>query len=165
MSSREITCESIKGAFGGSINGAQVRIPAIGRPPTDRTVSIRPDPQAPNGYLLHCFRPEDDPIQHRQMVDREFDLEWSPRQDADRARSAAAVAQKKAPSVCLADVPLPDMTPKVKRGLQNVGQPEPPRIAGELPGRRHAYHRDGQAVRFKIKKTKGQPWIDFYRVR
>ncbi|WP_331299232.1 AAA family ATPase [Methylobacterium oryzae] len=96
-----------------------------------------------------------------------------PRRAAGFTRSTPGRPKKveravvRSPAPKLTGVPLPAMTPQ-KPGerpmLQAVGQPMPPKVAGELRGRRHAYVRDGQAVRFKIKKTKGAPWIDFYRV-
>lgn len=167
-----LSLDEIKGAFGGTIKGERVRIPAIGRPTSDRSVSISLDGEAPNGYLLHCYRTGDDPIKHRRMIDNKFGLQWPPAR-GDSSDSSARLNRRLAPEkpvarIALTDVPLPAMTPRKpgdRFGLQNVGQPEPPSIRGEIAGRRHAYLRDGEAVRFKIKKTIGAPWIDFYRVR
>ena len=163
-----LSLDEIKGAFGGTIKGERVRIPAIGRPTSDRSVSISLDGEAPNGYLLHCYRTGDDPIKHRRMIDNKFGLQWPPAR-GDSSDSSARLNRRLAPEkpvarIALTDVPLPAMTPRKpgdRFGLQNVGQPEPPSIRGEIAGRRHAYLRDGEAVRFKIKKTIGAPWIDF----
>ena len=65
----------------------------------------------------------------------------------------------------LSNVPLPDWTAPDDKGrpkLSFVGKPEPTKFDDEA--RRHRYQRDGDAVRFKIKKADGR-WGDWYRVR
>lgn len=41
--------------LGGEVHRNQVIAPALGHSPEDRSLSIRFDPQAPDGFLVHCF--------------------------------------------------------------------------------------------------------------
>ena len=65
----------------------------------------------------------------------------------------------------LADVPVPDWTEPGADGKPKfigIGQPEPIRFSDEV--RRHAYTRDGAAVRVKTKNREGK-FTNWYRVR
>lgn len=165
-----VTLETLHSALGGKICGKHLRFPALGRPKSDRSVSIWLEESAPNGYALKCFRTGDDQAKHRHFVNAEAKLGPDKRTDAERSalRKDAGQSESRSPVPKLSGVPVPEMTPlnpgdRATR-FQAVGRREPPRLAGELEGRRHAYIRDGVPVRFKIKKTQGAPWIDFYRV-
>ncbi|MCJ2139418.1 AAA family ATPase [Methylobacterium sp. E-066] len=133
-------------------------------------MSIWIEESAPNGYALKCFRVGDDQAEHRHFVNAEAKLGPDRRTDAERSalRKDAGQSESRSPAPKLSDVPVPEMTPpepgERATKFQAVGRREPPPVAGELKGRRHAYIRDGAPVRFKIKKTVGSPWIDFYRV-
>lgn len=165
-----VTLETLHSALGGKICGKHLRIPALGRPKTDRSVSIWLEESAPNGYALKCFRTGDDQAKHRHFVNAEAKLGPDRRTDAERSalRKDAGQSESRSPAPKLSGVPVPEMTPldpgDRATKFQAVGQREPHPVAGELEGRRHAYIRDGVPVRFKIKKTVGAPWIDFYRV-
>lgn len=165
-----VTLETLHSALGGKICGKRLRIPALGRAKTDRSVSIWLEESAPNGYALKCFRTGDDQAKHRHFVNAEAKLGPDRRTDAERSalRKDAGQSESRSPAPKLSGVPVPEMTPldpgDRATKFQAVGRREPPSVAGELKGRRHAYIRDGVPVRFKIKKTRGAPWIDFYRV-
>lgn len=164
----DLTLGHLKRRLGGSIVSGRLRFPGIGRPESDRSVSITIDKGARGGYKLKCFRPADDWKKHRDFVDKRAGLD-SGRWSASRESTQRDEASAPSPAPALSGVDVPDMTP-VKPGergkrVQAIGRSEPPPVNGELRGRRHAYRRDGKAIRFKIKKTEGAPWIDFYRVR
>ncbi len=70
------------------------------------------------------------------------------------------------PKPKLSDVPVPDWTPPDpetgKPKFIGLGQPEPRAFDDEV--RRHAYRRDGEAVRVKTKNREGR-FTNWYRVR
>ena len=68
----------------------------------------------------------------------------------------------------LSGVALPAWTEPDETGWPQfvaIGEAEPPAQRDELPGRRHLYRRDGEAIRAKIKKASGTAYVDFYRVQ
>ena len=163
---------AIAQALGGEVNGSQVLAPAPGHSARDRSLSIRLDPSAPDGFLVHTFA-GDDPLNAKDHVRRRLGLpDTRPDRsgsESRRSRQHRSTAQaRRSPTPKLSGVPLPQMTPLApgdRWGLQAIGEQEPPPVAHEVVRRRHAYRRDGQAVRFKIKKSRGAPFIDFYLVR
>ena len=60
--------------LGGDVTGPNsVSAPAPGHSPKDRSLSIRVDPDAPGGFLVHCFA-GDDPIACKEYVRQELGL-------------------------------------------------------------------------------------------
>jgi AAA domain len=55
-------------ALGGEVNGGEVRCPGPGHSAIDRSLSIKLDSNAPDGFLVHSFSPADDPIVCRDYV-------------------------------------------------------------------------------------------------
>lgn len=87
----------------------------------------------------------------------------NPRENETAGRPQAAPAEQREASA----TGLPDWTPPGANGwpkFEAIGKTEPPHLPDEVPGRRHLYRRDGEAVRMKIKRQ-GGGFVDFYRVR
>ena len=53
--------------YGGTVSGDQVLIPTIGHSKADRGTSIKADPGAPDGYLVHCFN-DGDPLAEKDRL-------------------------------------------------------------------------------------------------
>src|SRR5690242_7970440 len=51
--------QAIARALGGEVSGRQVRAPGPGHSPQDRSLSIWPDPCAPDGFRVHSFAADD----------------------------------------------------------------------------------------------------------
>jgi hypothetical protein len=64
---------SIARVLGGEINGGQVLCPGPGHSPKDRSLSIRLDPSAPDGFVTHSFA-GDDAIACRDYVRDRFGM-------------------------------------------------------------------------------------------
>lgn len=159
--------QSIARALGGVVSGGQVMAPAPGHSARDRSLSIRLDPSAPDGLLVNTFA-GDEPLAAKNYVMQRLGLERVPRPARGAGRPARPRPAPARPAPQLGRAPIPEMTPLApgdRRGLQAIGEPEPPPVTGEVPGRRHIYRRDGQAVRVKIRKTRGAAFIDFYLVK
>ena len=65
-------------ALGGDAYGDQVLAPGPGHSAKDRSLSIRLDPNAPDGFLVHYFA-GDDPIACKDHVRRQLGLARGPR--------------------------------------------------------------------------------------
>ena len=53
--------------LGGEVCGRQIQAPALGHSPQDRSLSIRLDPAAPDGFLVHCFG-HGDPLAEKDRI-------------------------------------------------------------------------------------------------
>src|SRR3954471_22267292 len=51
--------QTLAQTLGGEICGCEVLAPGPGLSPWDRSLSIRPDPQAPGGFRVHSFANDD----------------------------------------------------------------------------------------------------------
>jgi hypothetical protein len=72
---------SIARALGGEISGRQILAPGPGHRRFDRSLSIRIEPGAPDGFLCHSFA-GDDPIVCKNHVRQRLGLpEWKPGHD------------------------------------------------------------------------------------
>ena len=60
--------QSIARALGGEVSGDQVRAPGPGHTPGDRSLSIKLDPSAPDGFIVNTFSPNDDAIACKDYV-------------------------------------------------------------------------------------------------
>jgi putative DNA primase/helicase len=58
---------SLAQVLGGEVRGHQVLAPAQGHSPKDRSLSIRFDPHAPGGFLVHCFG-AGDPLAEKDRI-------------------------------------------------------------------------------------------------
>jgi hypothetical protein len=60
------------------VRNGQVAAPGPNHGKTDRSLSVRPDPAAPDGFVVHSFA-DDDPIQCRDYVREKVGLSpWKP---------------------------------------------------------------------------------------
>jgi hypothetical protein len=74
---------SIAQALGGEAHGTQVNAPGPNHSRLDRSLSIRADPNAPDGFVVHSFA-GDDPIACRDYVRRKLGLpEFKPSRGAN----------------------------------------------------------------------------------
>jgi hypothetical protein len=62
-----LTLESLQRCLGGKISNGQLRCPGPGHSVADESLSIKPDPQAPDGFVVHSFA-DDDPIVCRDYI-------------------------------------------------------------------------------------------------
>jgi hypothetical protein len=54
-----ISLQTLARALGGEISNGEVLAPGPGHSPRDRSLSIRPEPGAPDGFLVHSFADDD----------------------------------------------------------------------------------------------------------
>jgi hypothetical protein len=70
--------QTLARALGGEVCNGQVKAPGPNHRKTDRSLSVRPDPAAPAGFVVHSFA-GDDPIQCRDYVREKVGLSpWKP---------------------------------------------------------------------------------------
>jgi len=75
---------SLARALGGEISGRQVLAPGPGHWPQDRSLSIRIEPGAPDGFIVYSFA-GDDPFACKDYVRERLGLpEWEPGDEQDR---------------------------------------------------------------------------------
>jgi putative DNA primase/helicase len=75
---------TIARALGGEISGRQVLAPGPGHRPQDRSLSIRIEPGAPDGFIVYSFA-GDDPFACKDYVRERLGLpEWEPSDEQDR---------------------------------------------------------------------------------
>src|SRR5215475_1431777 len=75
---------SIARALGGEVSGRQVLAPGPGHRPQDRSLSIRIEPGAPDGFIVYSFA-GDDPLACKDYVRERLGLpEWEPGDEQDR---------------------------------------------------------------------------------
>jgi hypothetical protein len=69
--------------LGGEVSGAEILCPGPGHKPIDRSLSVKPDPSAPGGYVVHSFA-GDDPIVCRDHVGTKVGhAPWQPNGSAE----------------------------------------------------------------------------------
>src|SRR6266487_2041044 len=74
---------TIARALGGEISGRQILAPGPGHSRLDRSLSIRFDPAAPGGFVVHSFA-GDDPFACKDYVRERLGLpEWEPGDEQD----------------------------------------------------------------------------------
>ena len=84
---------SIVRVLGGEISGRQILAPGPGHSRGDRSLSVRIEPEAPDGFLVHSFA-GDDPIVCKNYIRRQLGLpEWEPGDEQDRRIDAAQRAR------------------------------------------------------------------------
>jgi hypothetical protein len=94
--------QTIARLLGGRVNGDQVQCPGPGHSAEDRSLSVKPDANAPEGFLTHSFS-GDDPIVCRDLVRQKLGLPvFKPNgkerfTEDDITRAVMAAAQARAP--------------------------------------------------------------------
>src|SRR5215813_9215059 len=66
--------KQIARALSGEVAGDHVRAPGPGHSRTDRSLSVKIDPSAPDGFVVHSFSPSDDPIACKDYVRQKVGL-------------------------------------------------------------------------------------------
>jgi RecA-family ATPase len=79
--------QTIARLLGGEVGGGQVRVPGPGHSATDRSLSIKLDDAAPDGFVVHSFS-HDDPIICRDHVRERLGLPAFKPNGNDRARAS-----------------------------------------------------------------------------
>ena len=78
-------------ALGGEVHGSQISAPGPNHSPRDRSLSVRLDPAAPSGFVVHSHA-GDDPIMCRDYVRQRLGLPaWEPGDEQDRGVDARNV--------------------------------------------------------------------------
>ena len=62
-----VSAQQLAAALGGVVSGTEVLAPGPGHSPKDRSLSIRLDPAAPDGFVVHSFS-GDDPLACKDHV-------------------------------------------------------------------------------------------------
>jgi hypothetical protein len=89
--------DKIATALGGEVSAGEVLGPGPGHSPADRSLSVKPDADAPEGFLVHSFS-GDDPIACRDYVRSKLGLpEWKP--NGARKANGKAAAKPYSPTV------------------------------------------------------------------
>lgn len=89
-------------ALGGEVSRNQVLAPALGHSRQDRSLSVRIDPSAPGGVLVHCFG-AGDPLAEKDRIrqllglsgaarPQRIDVQHTSRKEGDAGRTAQALA-------------------------------------------------------------------------
>jgi hypothetical protein len=156
-----LSAQEVAHLLGGEVSGHnQVKAPGPGHKPGDRSLSIKLDPSAPDGFIVHSFA-GDDPLVCKDYVREKLGIRWEKAQKkADPIKNMNARASKKSP----AEPPtFPPRTPPDGKGKPrfDVAGDDGPPPRNEM--RRHVYLQGGVPVRIKIKLTNGK-WFNVYRV-
>jgi hypothetical protein len=158
---------SVARAMNGIVSHGAALVPGPGHSAHDRSLSIKIDLNAPEGFVVHSFA-GDNPIVCRDFVRRKLALPaWQPthsgtrqyRQSANGLRGTVQATKANA-----ANETLPARTPPDAEGkpiFREWDANGPPRRADEL--RRHIYLRNLVPIRVKIKNSDGG-YINWYRV-
>jgi hypothetical protein len=129
--------QTVARLLGGRVNGDAVLCPGPGHSASDRSLSIKIDASAPDGFLVHSFA-ADDPMACRDYVREKFGLPaFKPNGNGQRfseddiARAVVAAAQRTAPkSKPVAIYDYPDENGKL---LYQVCRYEPKRFIHRQP--------------------------------
>ena len=79
--------QTLARALGGEVSNGQVLSPGPGHSPVDRSLAVRPDPNAPDGFVVHSFA-NDDPIACKDYVREKCRLPAFKRRTNDRKRAS-----------------------------------------------------------------------------
>ena len=70
--------KQIAAALGGEVSGREVLAPGPNHSPKDRSMAIRMDPAAPDGFVVHSFA-GDDPLACKDHVRSKLGIRWTPK--------------------------------------------------------------------------------------
>jgi hypothetical protein len=89
----------IAAALGGEVSGQEALVPGPGHSPEDRSLSVKPDPDAPGGFSVHSFA-GDDEIACKDYVRSRLGMEpWRPNGKANGHAKAKAAAKPYSPTI------------------------------------------------------------------
>jgi hypothetical protein len=104
--------KSVAAALGGEVSGGgEVLAPGPNHSPKDRSLSIRLDPAAPDGFIVNSFA-GDDPLQCKDHVRTKLGITWTPKPKNGSIASAAPSAPKTGTDQYI--YRLPDGTPYLR---------------------------------------------------
>jgi len=84
MTTAALDLRTIARALGGEVSGRQVLCPGPGHSARDRSLSVRLEPDAPDGFLVHSFA-DDDPLVCKDHIRERLGLPtWQPGDGRDR---------------------------------------------------------------------------------
>jgi RecA-family ATPase len=84
--------QTVARGLGGEINGAQVLCPGPGHSAADRSLSVKIDASAPDGFVVNTFSPADDPIVCKDYVREKLGLPaFKPNGDGRRRASGDTI--------------------------------------------------------------------------
>jgi hypothetical protein len=144
-------------ALGGEVSGHEVLAPGPNHSAKDRSMSVRVDPSAPDGFVVHSFA-GDDPLHCKDHVRAKLGIVWTPTPKANGRASIDRMVQRVAPSPSKASdyvYELEDGTPylRVRRTADKKffqqhwtgnawvnGAPDGPKIPYRLPQLLQAEH-------------------------
>src|ERR1700694_1072106 len=76
------SAQPVAAALGGEVSGREVLAPGPNHSPKDRSLSIKLDPAAPDGFVVHSFA-GDDPLQCKDHVRSKLGITWTPKPKTD----------------------------------------------------------------------------------
>ena len=86
-----MTLQEVARALGGEVCGNQVRAPGPGHNPQDRSLTVKLEANAPDGFIVHTFSPRDDPLHAKDYVRAKLGLpHWNGNAGAQGEREVAA---------------------------------------------------------------------------
>jgi hypothetical protein len=71
-----LTLQQVARALGGEVRGNEVAAPGPGHSAKDRTLHVKLDANAPDGFIVNTFAPADDPIACKDYVRQRLALLW-----------------------------------------------------------------------------------------
>jgi RecA-family ATPase len=86
--------QAIAAALGGEVSNGQVRAPGPGHSAEDKSMSIRLDPSAPDGFLVNTFSPADDPIACKDYVRQKLGIPFKPNGGSRKFMSADEIIER-----------------------------------------------------------------------
>jgi hypothetical protein len=152
--------QQMAAALGGEVRGREVLAPGPGHSHKDRSLAIRLDPRAPDGFVVHSFS-GDDPLASKDYVRDKLGIRWEPKQRGSSSASIARMQDRvsgqsvERPQVAEYIYKMEDGTPylRVKRTPDKQfyqshwtgsswmnGAPKGPKIPYRLPEIREAEH-------------------------
>src|SRR5438552_3181069 len=84
--------KQVAAVLGGEVSGREVLAPGPNHSAKDRSLSIRLDPAAPDGFVVHSFA-GDDPLQCKDHVRSKLGIAWTP-QPKRASDSIARMSQR-----------------------------------------------------------------------
>lgn len=73
--------QQVAAALGGEVSGREVLAPGPNHSPKDRSLSVKIDPTAPDGFVVHSFA-GNDPLQCKDYVRGKLGITWAPKPKA-----------------------------------------------------------------------------------
>ena len=136
-----LTLRDLARALGGEISGQQVKAPGPGHSSQDRSLVVKPDASAPDGFVVHSHSPADDWQACKDYVKEKLGRpKWEPKAKGnghDKTRVVAEYVYRQADTTPYLKVTRlePRSFPQYHRenGEWRTGKPRGPKIPYRLP--------------------------------